>query len=196
MGNRRFAGPVAAVVAAALLGIFSALPPRNPARGPPNALHDRAITVGSFDFAESELLAEIYSQSLEGNGYRVRRAFNLGPREFVAPAFRGGLLEFVPEYAGTALQFVSLGAVNSGADIVETRAALVKALAGEPVAVLDSAPAQDANAFVVSRATAEQYNIHTLSELAAVASRLTFGGPPECESRPLCVGGLQRVYGM
>ena len=62
--------------------------------------------------------------------------------------------------------------------------------------VLDSAPAQDANAFAVSRATADRYNIRTLTELAAVASRLTFGGSPECESRPLCLVGLQRVYGI
>ena len=67
------------------------------------------ITIGSFDFAESELLAELYSQALEGGGFTVRRSFNLGPREFVAPALARGLVDLVPEYAGTALQFVSLG---------------------------------------------------------------------------------------
>ena len=196
MGTRRFAGPVAVALVVALLGILSTSHRADAAGTRETALHDHAITVGSFDFAESELLAEIYSQTLEHNGFRVRRAFRLGPREFVAPAFRGGLLELVPEYAGTALQFVSLGSVRPGPDLVETRAALVHALAGESVVVLDSAPAQDANAFAVSRATADRYNIRTLTDLAAVASRLTFGGSPECESRPLCLVGLQRVYGI
>ena len=59
-----------------------------------STLRDDTITVGSFDFAESELLAEIYSQALEGDGYDVRRAFGLGPREFVLPALAGGLVEW------------------------------------------------------------------------------------------------------
>ena len=80
-------------------------------------LHDKVVTVGSFDFAESRLLAEIYSQALEAAGIRVRRAFGLGPREFVAPALAVGLVEFVPEYAGTALRFLSLGTATPGADV-------------------------------------------------------------------------------
>ena len=50
-----------------------------------DALTDDTVTVASFNFAESEVLAEIYSQALEGRGVAVRRAFDLGPREFVAP---------------------------------------------------------------------------------------------------------------
>ena len=61
---------------------------------------------------------------------------------------------------------------------------------------LDAAPAQDANAFVVSRATADRYGLVTLSDLTAVADSLVFGGPPECPSRPLCLEGLDRVYGI
>src|SRR5436305_1960689 len=68
------------------------------------------IAVGSFNFAESALLAELYSQALEAGGYHVRRAYELGTREFVDPALAAGLVELVPEYAGSALQFWSLGA--------------------------------------------------------------------------------------
>ena len=72
--------------------------------------------MGSFDFAESRLLAEMYSQALEAHGYRVDRAFDLGSREFVIPALAAGLIDFVPEYAGTALQFASLGATVAPGD--------------------------------------------------------------------------------
>ena len=73
------------------------------------AARGEPVTVASFDFAESRLLAEIYAQALERAGLPVRRAFGLGPRELVAPALASGLVDVVPEYAGTAVQFLSLG---------------------------------------------------------------------------------------
>ena len=74
-----------------------------PSTAPPSVtLADDTITVGSFDFAESAAVAEVYSQGLEAAGYDVARAFSLGPREFVGPAMSRGLVELVPEYAGTA----------------------------------------------------------------------------------------------
>ena len=82
-----------------------------------SALGDDAITVGSFDFAESLVLAEVYSQALEAVGFAVVRAFDLGPREFVAPALQRGLIELVPEYAGTATTFLSLGRTAPGHDV-------------------------------------------------------------------------------
>src|SRR5262245_57966367 len=88
--------------------------------GAPTALGDDAITVGSFAFAESVLLAEIYSQALEAGGFTVERAFDIGPREFVDPALDAGLVEVVPEYAGTALSFHSLGAEEPSADLYVT----------------------------------------------------------------------------
>ncbi len=163
----------------------------------PSPTAAEVITVGSFEFAESELLAELYSQVLEGGGFTIRRAFNLGPREFVAPALARGLVDLVPEYAGTALQFVSLGRAQPAADPGATREALVKALkdTGVGVTALEPAHAQDANAFVVTRITAERLGLQRLSDLAVAGPSLTLGGPPECANRPLCALGLDRVYG-
>jgi osmoprotectant transport system substrate-binding protein len=174
----------------ALVGCSSTSSPKTSS----SALNDNAITVGSFDFAESEVLAEIYGQALESDGFRVRRAFDLGPRELVAPALTRGLLELVPEYAGTALQFASLGRESPTADVRATRNSLVQTLRERHVTALEPAPAQDANAFVVTRETAARYGLRTLSDVAKFASELTFGGPPECPSRPLCLAGLERVY--
>lgn len=161
-----------------------------------SALGDNAITVGSFNFAESKVLAEIYSQALEGGGFHVVRAFDLGPREFVAPALTRGLLELVPEYAGTSLLFSSLGTKVATADAQETRATLIRTLAASHVTALEPAPGQDANTFVVTSATANRERLHTLSDVARVASELTFGGPPECPTRPQCLAGLEDVYGL
>ena len=161
-----------------------------------SALGDDAITVGSFNFAESDVLAEIYSQALEGGGYHVVRAFDLGPREFVAPALSQGLLELVPEYAGTALRFASLGSRVPTADVNATHDGLVRTLAKSHVTALTPAPAQDANTFVVTRETAARDKLGSLSDLATVASGLTFGGPPECPSRLQCLLGLEQFYGV
>lgn len=177
----------------ALVLVFSAACAR-PAPPPASttALADAEVTVASFDFPESALLAELYGQALEASGHRVRRALSLGPREFVQPALARGLVEFVPEYAGTALRFLEPGA--PAADPQATHAALVHALAGSRVVALAPAPAQDVNTFVVTRSTASRLGLTDLTDLAGVAGGLTFGGPPECDVRPLCLLGLRQVY--
>ena len=192
MGRRRVLG----VVACTALTVGLAMSGPAHGRNARSALQDNAVTVGSFDFAESKLLAEIYSQALEGGGIKVRRAFDLGPRELVAPALAGGFLELVPEYAGTAVQFLSLADVTPAANTEETHRALVRTLAGKRLTALEPAPAQDANTFAVSQATADTYSLRALSDLTKAASILTFGGPPECKTRPLCLVGLRDVYGM
>jgi osmoprotectant transport system substrate-binding protein len=184
------------VSAGLVLAALSACAPSSDDDRAPTALGDDAITVGSFAFPESVLLAEIYSQALEAGGFSVERAFGLGPREFVGPALDAGLIELVPEYAGTALAFRSLGAARPSADVDATRRGLTRLLAGSSVTALGSAPAQDANAFVVSHATARRYHLQRLSDLVDVAETLSFGGPPECPSRPLCLKGLQERYGL
>jgi osmoprotectant transport system substrate-binding protein len=163
---------------------------------PSDALHDDAITVASFDFPESELLAELYSQSLERQGLRVERAFGLGSREEVAPALVAGLVEVLPEYAGTALQFHSLGRVAGSADPAATHAALEDVLDERGLTALAAAPAQDVNRFVVTRERAARAPVGALSALAATSGQLRFGGPPECPDRPLCLPGLRDRYGV
>jgi osmoprotectant transport system substrate-binding protein len=167
-------------------------------RGPSGAdgsavLTDDAITVGSFDFPESELLAEIYAQALTGAGFTVDRAFNLGPRELVLPAMQRGLIELVPEYQGSALEF--FGGVPT-ADASTTQAALAAALAARGLHGLPAAPAQDQNAFVVTLETARRLRLRELSDLTTTGGSLRMGGPEECADRPLCLRGLEDVYGV
>jgi osmoprotectant transport system substrate-binding protein len=160
---------------------------------PASALDDNAITVGSFNFAESELLAEAYAQALEGHGYGVDRQLNLGPRELVIPALERGLIELVPEYAGSALAF--LGGSPS-ADPEATHAELRRELSKRRIQTLDASPAEDQNGFVVTPSTAVHLGLRTISDLRPVAGQMTLGGPTECPERQLCLRGLERVYGL
>jgi osmoprotectant transport system substrate-binding protein len=160
------------------------------------ATQDDAITIASFEFPESRLLAEIYAQALESKGFEVKRALGLGPRELVEPALEKGLVEFVPEYLGTATQWVSRGTAEASSDPTAGRRALAEAFTDRGVSVLAPAPAQDANAIAVTAQTAATYDLKTISDLKAIAAELVLGGPPECPSRPLCLPGLQKTYGL
>lgn len=170
--------------------------PDSAPRSAPDAVHDDAITVASFDFPESRLLAEVYGAALRSRDIPVELALGLGPRELVEPALARGLVELVPEYSGTALEFLSLGEVDPSADVATTHRALTETLSEGRLEALAPAPAQTANAVVVTRATADRHGLQTISDLAPIARELTFGGPPECPSRPFCLRGLRETYGL
>jgi osmoprotectant transport system substrate-binding protein len=166
------------------------------ATGSPAGRHGMVITVGSFNFPESVLLAEIYGQALAARGYPVRILPDLGTRELVDPALMNGLLQLVPEYAGSALAFVSLGHLSATADAAAANRTLAKSLAGRGLLAARPAAAQNTNAIVVTAATAARYGLRSITDLARVAPRLVFGGPPECPERAYCLQGLQRAYGL
>ena len=164
------------------------------ARGPGSG--SAVITIGSFDFPESTLLAYLYADVLAGKGYPVRVLPNLGTRELVAPALMVGLVQLVPEYTGSALEFASLGRVHATASVATTASALARSMTGRGLVTGHPAAAQDGNAIVVTAATAARYRLRTISDLARVAGHLIFGGPPECVERPSCLPGLKLIYGL
>jgi osmoprotectant transport system substrate-binding protein len=164
-----------------------------PGGGQASPLDDDAITVGSFNFAESQLLAEAYAQALEGHGFVVDRQLDLGPRELVMPALERGLIELVPEYSGSALAF--LGGTPTP-DSVATHTELRRELATRRIQTFDASPAENQNGFVVTSSTADRFGLRTISDLEPVAGELTLGGPTECPERQLCLQGLERVYGL
>ena len=154
------------------------------------------VVIASFDFPESVLLAELYAQALEAHDYPVRRMINLGSRETVDPALFQGHVDLVPEYLGTALAFSTLGK-SAGASnkkmMVDWLSTELRSLG---VTVTEPAEAQNRNEIVVTKETAERLELVEISDLRDKAERLTFGGPPECPARDLCLVGLERRYGI
>ena len=149
---------------------------------------DDGIRIASFDFAESELLAELYAALLEDAGVSVVRLGSIGPREVLAPALESGVVDIVPEYVGTASGY--FGAAPASID------ALRDAVAPRGLTVLSPASAENVNVVVVTRETAEAGGYLLVSDLADVASESVFGGPVECPERPLCLLGLRETYGL
>ncbi len=160
------------------------------------AQHGAVITVGSFDFPESVLLAGIYAGALTAQGFPVRVLPDLGARELVDPALMSGLVQVVPEYSGSALEFASVGRLSATSDVTATSGALAELVAGRGLVAGRPSAAQDANVIVVTAATAARYGLRSVADLARVAPRLVFGGPPECPERTYCLLGLKQVYGL
>jgi osmoprotectant transport system substrate-binding protein len=177
-----------AFVLASATALLAACSTPRPGPVPPR---DDAIVVGSFNFAESRLLGEVYAQALERAGFSVRRELDLGTRELVEPALERGLIELVPEYGGSLATFLS-GDDGSAAGSTS----LDGLLAERGLVALDAAPAQDRNAVVVTADVAARFHLRTVSDLASVDDRIALGGPPECPDRPLCLPGLASVYGL
>jgi osmoprotectant transport system substrate-binding protein len=153
------------------------------------------LTVGSTNFAEQEIVAELYSQVLESAGASISKKFQLGAREIVAPAIEGGEIDLYPEYIGSYTAFLD-DTATVPSDSAEAAEQLRGLLEGSGVTVLEPAEAEDKNGLVVTKETAEEYDLATTSDLAGVTEALTLGGPPECPERPYCLIGLQETYGL
>ena len=151
------------------------------------------ITVSSFNFPESTILAEIYAQAMEDAGYPVERNLNLGSRELIFPEIESGNIDFIPEYLGSSLQ-VGFGAEapSSTADGIST---LTDEFAALNMVVLDAAPGEDKNVFVVTQAFADANGVSSVADLAG-AGDLVLAGAPECEERATCYAGLVETFGL
>ncbi|GAA0378579.1 glycine betaine ABC transporter substrate-binding protein [Micromonospora gifhornensis] len=160
------------------------------------------ITVGAGNFTESEIIAELYKIQLTAAGYQVT-VQQIGNRELYEPALEKGEIQVVPEYAATMAEFLK-GKTGGGSDPVsspdvEKTVTALRGL-GEQVGLSfgQPAPAQNQNAFAVTKEFAEKYGVRTLSELATKCSgtATVLGGPPECQERPFCKPGLEQTYGL
>lgn len=149
------------------------------------------IVIGAQDFGESAILSEIYGQALAAAGYPVEQQSLGGFRDLVFTAFEGGDINFTPEYAASAVDFLAPGTATG--DIVETADALRASLTSLGLVALDASPAVDSNSFVVTPETAATLEAQTVSSLT---DDLTLGGPPDCPENSSCIPGLIETYGV
>jgi glycine betaine/choline ABC-type transport system substrate-binding protein len=125
------------------------------------------LVVGSANFPENVLLAEIYAEALKDQGATISTKLNIGSREKYLPGLEDGSIDLLPEYNGALLQFVDKTATAvSPTDVL---AALQTALPSSLI-VLDQSAAQDSDAIVVTQATAAKYHLTSIADLAKPAS--------------------------
>ncbi|HEV7907504.1 MAG TPA: ABC transporter substrate-binding protein [Pseudonocardiaceae bacterium] len=150
------------------------------------------IVVGSGNFPESRLLAEIYAEALSAKGVKVEKKLNIGNRELYYKGLQDGSIDLIPEYTGVLLQYINKDTPETAPD--DVYAALKKALPSS-LTVLDKAAAEDKDAVVVTQATVQKYNLKSIADLAAHCKDLVLGGPAEFRQRADGVPGLEKKYG-
>ena len=152
-----------------------------------------SITVGSADFSESQLLAEIYGQALAAKGVEVTQKPNIGNRETYMAAIKDGSVHLLPEYTGAALHYFK-------ADSTETEEQAtydaLKSSLPSGLEVLEKSPAADEDTIVVTKATADKYGLKTLADLKPVAKDMAAGGSSEFKVRDAGLKGLKEKYGV
>lgn len=153
------------------------------------------IKIGSDDFYESSVVAEMWAQVLEKAGYKVERHFNIGARPVRQPALEQGQIDMVPEYVGSGLGYydktMTTGDGQQNADKLQ---AIVTGKGGG-LTVFSISPGQDTNAFVVRGDTATADSLAKISDLLANQANYAWGLPADCDTNPLCSGALKDGYG-
>jgi osmoprotectant transport system substrate-binding protein len=124
----------------------------------------QTLKVGSANFQENVILANIYAQALQAQGATVSTQLNIGSRETYMPGLQDGSIDLIPEYSGVLLQYFDKKATAVSSD--DVFAALPAALP-QGLVVLDQSKAEDKDAIVVTKETADKYHLTSIADLAA-----------------------------
>jgi osmoprotectant transport system substrate-binding protein len=152
-----------------------------------------SIVVGSAGFPESKIIAEIYAQALQTNGFTVGKRMGIGSRETYIPALKDHSIDLVPEYIGNLLQYFKPDETVTMLDAVELE--LYKQLPGD-LSILTPSPASDTDTVTVTTETAVKWNLTTIADLAAHSSDVKFGAPSDFQVRVSGLPGLRQRYGL
>ncbi|MGH3674983.1 MAG: ABC transporter substrate-binding protein [Mycobacterium sp.] len=182
-----------AILATILALITAACGSSNPLGGGSASGDLKSVVVGSADFPESKIIAEIYAQAMEANGFTVGRQFGIGSRETYIPAVKDHSIDLIPEYTGNLLQYFDPEATVTTPDAIEL--ALFRALPGD-LSILTPSPAEDKDTVAVNAETAKKWNLKTIADLAAHSPEVKFGAPSEFLNRAEGLPGLKKDYGL
>ncbi len=164
-----------------------------PAATPSSAAPADTIVVGSANFPENVLLAQMYASALTAKGVKVSTKLNIGSRETYIPALQDGSIDLLPEYNGALLSYFSKTpkATDPQGVYDELKAALPKDLA-----LLEQSAAEDKDTLTVTKETAAKYSLTSIADLTGKSANLVMGAGPEFKSRRAGLVGLKDVYGL
>ncbi|MFD4945467.1 ABC transporter substrate-binding protein [Streptomyces sp. NPDC058409] len=151
------------------------------------------ITIGTANFTENQILGHLYAAALGAAGVKTTVRANLGTREILIPALKGGDIDLLPEYQGALLHYLDPKA--SATEEGEMQNALAVALPAG-LQILPYGMAEDSDAFAVTRETARKYGLSSLADLARHNGKLVIGAAPEVKKRTVGAVGLKDVYGV
>jgi osmoprotectant transport system substrate-binding protein len=158
-----------------------------------SAPKEPSLVIGSANFPENVILADIYADALRKAGLKVTTKLNIGAREVYFKALEKGELNVFPEYNGSVLGYLDKSSTASSTAGVNT--ALAKVLPSN-LEALTSSSAQDNDSVTVTQAFATAHHLKTIADLVPIQSTITFGGSPEFQTREQGLVGLKKDYGL
>ncbi|MEU3839603.1 ABC transporter substrate-binding protein [Streptomyces sp. NPDC028635] len=197
--HRRTRRPLAAAVVLAATSVLLAGCSSDSKGDNPLAENDsdgKTVVVGSNNFPESTLLADIYGEALRAKGVKVTYKPNIGTRETTYGLIKNGSLTVLPEYNGALLAYLDRKATPKTAE--ETTRAIAAKLDPE-LTLLQPSPAEDKDALALNAQTAAKYHLtssSTIADLKDIAGELVVGASPEFQKRQQGLEGLKSVYGL
>jgi len=180
-------------LAAALILALAGCATSNPTSGAPASSAAGTVRIGSANFPESEIIAEIYAQALEAKGIKAERHMQIGARDIYIGALKDGSIDLVPEYTGNLLQYFDPKTTATTPDEVDKA---LTAATPSGFTVLTPAPAEDKDSYNVTKEFSDKNHITSLADLAGYQGTLKVGGNPELAERPYGPKGLTSVYGV
>lgn len=151
-----------------------------------------SVSIGSADFPESEIIAEIYAQALEAEGMEVERNFQIGAREVYLPAMENGEIDLLPDYTGNLLSYLDPETTATSAEDIE--AELPEALP-EGLDILYPAPAENKDSLNVTPEFAEENDLESIGDLAELDG-VSLAANPEFAERSYGIPGMEEIYGI
>ena len=151
------------------------------------------IVVGSQDYYSNEIIAELYAQALEENGYTVERDLRIGQREVYIPEIESGAIDVFPEYTGNLRQYYVPDTAATTSDDVYAE---LETSLPDGLRVLDQSPATDQDSYNVTKTFSDENDVKSLADLKNVSTPITLGGNSELATRPYGPEGLKSVYGV
>lgn len=188
--NRRSLLALAGVLPLAACGVGSDPTAQQSSTPQPGSAAGKLV-VGSANFTESMVLAELYAGALAAKGLQVDLKHGIGSREVYLKALKDSSVSIVPEYGGNLLQYLDPN--NPAVKAPDIEAALARAV-GADLAVLSSSAAADQDVYCVTKAYADANQLASLADLKKIAAGAVLGGPAELKDRPYGPPGLEGMY--
>ncbi|WP_093498490.1 ABC transporter substrate-binding protein [Streptomyces sp. Ag109_O5-10] len=154
------------------------------------------VVVGANNFAESNLIADIYGEALKAKGVKVTYKPNIGSRETTYGLLKNGSISVLPEYNGALLAYLDPKAAPK---TIEETTSAIEAKLDSKLTLLNPAAAQDKDTVTLNAATAAKYNLtekSSIADLKTIAKDLVIGASPEFQTRQQGLVGLKSVYGL
>jgi osmoprotectant transport system substrate-binding protein len=154
-----------------------------------------AVTIGDKNFAEENILGQLYAQALQANGYTVTLKENVGSSTIIYKALTSGQIGMYPEYTGTLLSAIA----NQTKEPPSAAAAYQQAKAfveKHGLTLLNYTPFYDSDALATLPAYASEHNLTSIADLKALGKSVTIGAPPEFATRFEGLLGLKQEYGV